>query len=266
MTGTTLGALLRATQAYCLQLSEAEALDWGVAFTSPRFARLPEANQLREFAVPQEADVPGAFAAVEAFYAARGLVCYRWTPAAGQPYEVVGQVLWEKGYRRRDLRAYALGSWPNRASRPDLRVLPARPLREQFAQTFLDSQAPGTPEDRALAAEAGLARLDHAGYTAYVALRHGHPVGRGALFQVGDIGRVSALYVLPAHRRQGVGSALLSQVLGVARQYMTRTICLELPADDEPALHCVERMGFVADGAFVEFHHPDAPLGNGTSL
>ncbi len=260
MIRTTLGAVLRSHQAYCLQLSQAEALDWGMAYTSTRFAGLHEANQLREFAVPAEEDAPVAYAAVEAYFAERGLTCSRWTLAAGQPYETVGPLLWERGYRRREVLACALRGWPRVAVQDDLRILPARPMRQQYRRTFLEPDGPYSADYRELSAEAGLERLDSAGYEARIALLSGDPVGRGALFQVGDIGRICDLYVHPEHRRQGVATALLAHLLTIAKQYMTRTVCLEVEADNTPGLRCAQRMGFVPDGRSIEFHRPNVLL------
>ena len=255
-----MGAVLRSTQAYGLQLSKAESLDWGVAYTSPRFARLSEANQFCEFIVSHESDVPAAYEAVHAYFAARKLTCYGWTPAADQPYEAMGQFLWEKGYRRRDLWACVLATWPEVEFQDEVRVLPARPMRQLYRQTFLDPQGPYPAGHRELEADAGLERLDGASYEAQVALVGNRPVGRCALFQVGDIGRVIDLYVLSGYRRRGVATALVAHVLGIAKRFVARTVCLEVEADNEAALRCVERMGFVRDGRLVKFHHPDVLL------
>ena len=258
MAGTTIGAVLRSTHAHCLQLSQTEALEWGVAYTSTRFAGLPDANQLREFMVPDENDVPTACAAVDACFARRGLTCLRWAPAMEQPHKAVGRFLSQKGYQRRDRFACALAEWPDVTTRDDVRILPARAMRREYRRTFT---APTGPH-RDLRAEAGLERLDDAGYEASLAVLDGRPVGRCALLQTGDIGRVIDLYVLPEHRRRGVGTALLAHVLGVARRFMARMVCLAVGVDNSPALRCVERMGFVRDGTLVEFHHPDAVLPN----
>lgn len=258
MVGTTVGAVLRSNQAYQLQLSRAESLACGVAYTCTRFPDLCEANQLCELMVRDEGDIPEAYAAVEDYFAERGLRCFRWAPAADQPYEALGQYLWERGYRRRDLLACALTRWPERPPGDDLRILPARPMRELYRQTFLDPGGPYASAHQEACAEAGLERLDEPSFEAHVGLVGGRPAGRCALFQVGDIGRVVDLYVLSGYRGRGVGACLLGHVLGIAQRFMARTVCLEVEADNAAARRCVQRMGFVEDGRLVEFDHPDA--------
>lgn len=263
MGGTITSALLHSTQAHCRQLSTVEVLEWGEAHTSTRFAGLHEANQFREFRVPDEIDVPTAYEAVEAHFAERGLTCFRWSSTTDQPYEAMGRFLCEKGYRRRDVSAWVLAQWTEVRPADGVRILPARPMRQQYRQTFLDPAGPYPNDYQELSAEAGLERLDNAGYDAYVAIVDDRPVGRGALFQVGDIGRVIDLYVLSAYRRRGVGTALLAHVLTIAKRVMARTICLEIEADNLPTQRCVERMGFLRDPdapGLVEFHHPNVIL------
>ena len=259
MAHTTLGSVFRSNQAYALQISQAESLEWGIAYTSPAFPALPDANQVREVTVADERKLPDAYAEVEAYFASRGLQCHRWVPAADQPYETLGQFLWERGYRRRDLAACVLAHWPQLAVPAGLRILPGRPMRAPLRSTFVDPDS-GLPADyQQQWADCGLERLDEASYEAYVAIRGEEAVGRCALFQVGDIGRVIDLYVPVRYRRQGVATALVGHVLAVAKRLLMRTICSEVYADHEGAVRCVEKAGFVRDGKMVEFLHPDAP-------
>ncbi|MCP4594208.1 MAG: GNAT family N-acetyltransferase [bacterium] len=257
MGATILGAVSRTNEAYVQQVARADLLEWGTAYSSAEFAGLPESNQLCAFTVANDDEVRRAYPEVEAHFAARGTKCLRWSAAPDRPSESMGQFLFEKGYQRRRALACGLADWPVLSARPEVKVLPARATRALYEQTFFNPAATCTSEHMALAAAAGLERLDDARYDASVALLDGKPVGRGALLHHGDIGRVIDLYVSVEHRRRGIGTAILLHLLSIARRTMARTICLEVDADDPPARRWVERAGFVADGETVQYWHPD---------
>jgi len=94
---------------------------------------------------------------------------------------------------------------------------------------------------------------------ALVAEQDGHAVG--FLFCVlGDTGRQTAhvtdIYVRPEARRQGIGQALLAEVLGPAREAGFDHVSLEVMLRNADARRLYERLGFVPVDMFMI-----APLG-----
>jgi ribosomal protein S18 acetylase RimI-like enzyme len=73
-----------------------------------------------------------------------------------------------------------------------------------------------------------------------VAVQDGAPVGVTMLGVRGDRGWIGGLGVLPAHRRRGVGRALMDAVLEDAPP----SVSLEVIEQNEPALRLYERLGF----------------------
>jgi GNAT superfamily N-acetyltransferase len=73
-----------------------------------------------------------------------------------------------------------------------------------------------------------------------VAVQDGTPVGVTMLGVRGDRGWIGGLGVLPAHRRNGVGRALMEEVLKAAPPSMS----LEVIEQNEPALRLYETLGF----------------------
>jgi ribosomal protein S18 acetylase RimI-like enzyme len=73
-----------------------------------------------------------------------------------------------------------------------------------------------------------------------VALRDGKPIGIVNLGLRGDHGWIGGLAVVPAERRQGVGRALMEDVLAGAPARVT----LEVLEQNEPAIRLYEQLGF----------------------
>src|SRR6266542_5923042 len=89
---------------------------------------------------------------------------------------------------------------------------------------------------------------------ALVAEQDGHAVG--FLFCVlGDTGRQTAhvtdIYVRPEARRQGIGQALLAEVLGPAREAGFDHVSLEVMLRNADARRLYERLGFVPGDLFM---------------
>jgi len=142
MERNALTAVLRANQAYCEQLAQKTTLQSGIAFFSTAWPRLPQANQFREVVVPDPQHLADAYGEATAFFAERGLTCSRWAPAFDQPPDEMATFLDAKGYRRRETLAMALREWPDLPARDDLRVLPARPMRQAYRDTFTAQPTP----------------------------------------------------------------------------------------------------------------------------
>ncbi|MCG3132516.1 MAG: hypothetical protein FLDDKLPJ_03367 [Phycisphaerae bacterium] len=245
MTHTTLGSILRSSQAYCGQLCERHTLDLGVAFVCERFVTLPEVNQFREVILPPGRRAEEAFAEAESFFAGRGLTCHRWAPAEGRRIDGLGSFLIVRGFVEIEYVCLTLARWVHLIPAPQVRILPARAMRGAYEATFGDAQE---------AKAAGVARLDDASFDAFVALQAGRPAGRIALHQVGDIGRIIEPEILAGTDEATVERALLAHVLALAQRLQMRTVCLPLAVERGERLARLRSAGFEVDGRVIEYH------------
>ena len=272
MDRTTVGSLLRSTQAYCSELCEKETLEYGIAYYNPRFASLPEANQFREVLIDDPLRIPEAFDQTESWFHQRKMICRRWAPAGGQGTDELADFLTRRGFRSRRHLAMSLTRWIDRETLQDVRILPARAMRDAYRETFTRFETPGSSALRELLAEASLERLDDPHLDMVVALWDKQPVGRCGLYQVGDIARVMSVCVLPMYAGRGIEEALLAHVLALAKRLTMRNVLTQIDETDRAGLHpsdlslqrsralelTLEEAGFVGDGEIVEFER-DAP-------
>lgn len=243
MERTTVGAYLRTTQAWCLQLCEKETLDHGIAYVNARHASLPEACHLREVVIENPADAPAAFERTEAWFGQRGMRCLRWAPAEMQAAASLKSLLEPKGFAARLYTVLALTRWDAPAAESDIRVLPARAMRSAFLSTF----------DRPEESRAWAERLDDPHLDMFVALGPGGAVGRGGIHQVGDLTRV----VEPVVRQESAERALIATVLGLARRLANKTVLMHTESANHAALARYSSYGFSPAGEFVEFDRVD---------
>jgi len=251
---TTVGSLLRSTQAHHSQLCEKRTLEYGIAYFSERFPDLPEANQFREVVVDNPAPIASAYDEAEACFGSLGLFCYTWAPAVGEASPELSAFLAAKGFRQRGYVAMTLTEWVTLEPAEGVRVLPARAMRAALRDTFVDRSdaSGGGAADRL--AEACDERLNDPQYDMFVAVVDGKPAGRCALYQVGDIARLMDLEVCDAFADRGVQRALTAHGLAMAKRLTMRNICAQVEEADAVRREWFERAGFVADGRIVEFH------------
>ncbi|MCP4248170.1 MAG: GNAT family N-acetyltransferase [bacterium] len=253
MQRSSVSSILRSNQAYCELLCDKQTLTWGIAFHSQAWSALPQANQFREAVIPDDQQIPEAYDAAEAFFAEQNLTCRRWAPAEGQPDDALGRFLEGLGYRRRETTTLALGAWPDAATpRTDLRILPARPMRAAYRATF-DSGAANDP----IEADAAIERLDDGRLEAVAAMDGDQPVGRASLFEVGDIGRIVDVYVVPEARGRGTAAAMLAHLLALAWRLAVGIVCVQVDSGDDASLAFFQGRGFVRDGTAFEFDAPE---------
>lgn len=250
MERTTVGSILRSTQAHRSQVCEKKTLDYGIAYYSERFASLPEANQFREVVVEDPAKLPDAYDQAEAWFRSLGLFCFTWAPAAGEAGDELAAFLTAKGFRPRGYVAMTLGEWVEVNGAADVRVLPARAMRAALRGTFVGGVDEG---GSGILAEACCERLNDPQYDMFVAMVDGAPAGRCALYQVGDIARLMDLEVRDPFAHRGVREALTAHVLALAKRLMMRNICVLVDETDADRREWFERAGFMADGRIVEY-------------
>ncbi|NOT00230.1 MAG: GNAT family N-acetyltransferase [Phycisphaerales bacterium] len=253
MPTTTVSALLRAEQAYVAQLADAESLDHGIAFVARRFKSLDDANQFREVVIATSDEIRAVFMAVEDHFSKQGACCRVWAPAADAPIDAIDSCLRQNGFTPRHFHALRVGDWLDLPTPDGLRVLPARAMRKAFdavlLRRFNDPANPANPERIAAAIE----RLNDPRTDAWVAVRDGHAAGYCTLFQVGDVARLSDVYVVDESRRTGIATAMIGHALRLARRLMFRVVATRAPIDDAAAAALLARCGFTADGAVTEF-------------
>lgn len=256
MERTTVGSLLRSTQAFRSQLCEKETLELGIAYYCQRFANLPEANQFREVVVENPAQIAAAFDEAEAWFGARNLHCHVWATAGGKATDELTSFLAEKGYAERAYVAMTLTQWIAIEPVSDIRILPARAMRSALRRTFDDAAMSDSTDDAGELTDALDERMNDPQLDMFVAMIDGQPVGRCGLYQVGDIARVMELNVSETSRAADVRQALTAHVLTMAKRLEMRNVCVQVDETDAERRAWFESVGFVADGRIVEFERP----------
>ncbi len=117
-----------------------------------------------------------------------------------------------------------------------------------------DSQ---NPDERRVSLH--LQRLNDPQYDALVAMVDEQPAGFVAVHQVGEIGRIRDLYVLPQRRRQGIATAMLHYAVATAQRWLLRPICAQAPAADPAGRALFEKLDFEEAGTLVRFRLADTP-------
>lgn len=254
MQQTTVGSILRITQAYCLQLCEKETLDFGIVYYNASFDSLPDVNQFREVLIQDAGDIPRAIEQAQKWFDEHHLTCHQWAPADGQETRELTKHLTALGFERKQFIAMALGSWGKVETNEhkDVRILPARAMRSAYRETLSSSYGKYDNELKDLAIEAAEARLDDPQYDMFVATVNQKPAGRCALYQVGDIARVMDVFVDPAFTEFHVHDALLAHVLAMAKRLTMQHVYV-LIEENATLQAWYEKSGFVADGKIVEY-------------
>lgn len=262
MASMTVSAVLRSNQARYAQLAEPRSLEWGIAYTSERYAGLHEANQFREISFDDPGVLPQAYQAVEVYFAERGLRCRRWAPAADQGMGELERFLMAKGFVRRDRWAMVARTWLEEPPPAGVRIVPARAMRKAVEQILGERFRGQDPAIWASRAEAFGERMDDPQTESSVAMQDGAPAGVCTFFQVGDIGRITDVYVVPGQRRRRVGRALVGHMLRQARRLAMRITCGEVSIDNEAGVALCGRCGFEPDGQVSEFYSSSAGDGD----
>ncbi|MFN0134888.1 MAG: GNAT family N-acetyltransferase [Phycisphaerae bacterium] len=278
----TIAAVRRARQAYLDQLCERVTLDCGVAHLlrdEATVSPIPEANIVTDFAVqsmPHE-----AIREVDAFYRERGLQCSAIIPADGQAGDSMVAVMREAGFERFALHCAVFNSAgaapPTRTD--GVTILSARSVRRAFQRLAMLRER-GYADESIAVLRAGLfeQRLDDAAFEVFVAMRQGEPLGFVALQQVGQIGRLSDIYVDDSSRRQGVATALVSYACATARRWALRPVCVDVlagareetaeggcppGASDGGAMGLLQKAHFAFGGTINVFRRSEHAAGQG---
>ena len=87
-----------------------------------------------------------------------------------------------------------------------------------------------------------------------VALEGDELLGYGALSAILDEGSLDNIAVAPEHRRQGVGEALLLEVIRRCREQGLAVLYLEVRASNAPAIALYEKHGFQPVGVRKSYY------------
>jgi GNAT superfamily N-acetyltransferase len=246
-------AVRRSDQVYYELVSSRHTIDCAYAYTCGDYPDLAECNFVGEVVL---ADTPDPVALVNAHFAERGLRCHRWEPAAIQSPAPVEALVSPLGFERRETAALGLSREPAPAQCP-VRILGGRAMRRAYTAVVGQRSAAGGRLSDQLARHQ-LERLNEPQYDAFVALSGDDPVGMVSLLQVGEIGRICDLYVVPDRRGRGVAAALLAHVISTARRWSLRTLCARVALENDAALRVFSRAGLEEHGRIVSFSRPDA--------
>jgi len=258
MERTTLGAILRTSQAFCSQLCEKETLNHGIAYYCPRYPVLPEANQFREIIAEDSSKVENALRESDAWFTSKDIRCLAWSPAEGVTADTWEPLLARQGFRRREFVGWALSKWTPVPVDSDIRILPARAMRAALAE-LISLESPGEAADTAKTRWQAMSdRLDVPQFDLFIAMAGARPVGRCALYQVGDIARIMEFVRVPGSPKES-GPSLLAHVLALARRLTMRNVVAQVDAHSSDLSPLFESAGFIRNAQFVEFHRGQSP-------
>ncbi|MBI4581806.1 MAG: GNAT family N-acetyltransferase [Planctomycetes bacterium] len=246
-----IAAMHRANQAFHAQALDTAPLTCGLAHFSTQFGLI--GNQVREVTIPAGMTVARAYEEVQAFFRGAGAPCRRWTPALGQPTEELEAFLATRGFVPKRRTVMALRPWPELPPHPRVRIVPGRAVRQALRELLLSDEGLGRTDRRELVAQMVLSRMDDPGFDMLLALVDGQPAGQGALLQAGPIAAIYDVFVRKEHRRQGVGLAIVADLVTLCRRLELRTVVLDVDEENAAAIGLYERCGFVRAGSSVEF-------------
>lgn len=202
-------------------------------------------------------------AAVDTRFAGHGVRCVRWIPAVEQPIDGLAALLHTGGYERDDWMTAVL---PMEAPLPDApaqRVFSGRAMPRAYRSVLAERHGAGASADAAIAAD--LEKLDSAQYEPFVAMIDERPAGVIGLYQTGEVGRLSDLFVSEALRRRGVAAGLVATAIRTARRWGLRYICAQFSRDSAsgPQIEALlKRTGFCVGGTIPTLRLPEAGDGN----
>jgi ribosomal-protein-alanine N-acetyltransferase len=125
-------------------------------------------------------------------------------------------------------------------------IVPLVSMRDLDAVLAIETESFSSPWTR----EMYLAELDNTGVSFCYLARNddGEPVGFCSFWRVADELHINNLAVLPAHRRRGIATTLLTYVLKEGARLGARSATLEVRRSNEEARRLYERFGFTASG------------------
>ena len=255
-----LAAMHRANQAFHEQTLEMSVLNCGVACFCPMFPNV--GNQFREVSLTNGRSPAEAFSEADAFFGAMGQTCRRWTPAMLEPSEPLAAYLRSRDFYPCPKAVLALQPWPELPAHPGVRLVSGRAVRQALRQLILEDGELGGVTHREFSAYLMNESMDHAAFDLMVAMVDGQAVGHGAVLQVGPVAAIYSVYVEESFRGQGVGLAIMTDLLNQCRRLDLRTVVLEVEEHNEAANRLYARCGFVRAGTSLEYRQVPTAAGD----
>lgn len=196
-----------------------------------------------------EGPVDEAVAAVEAWYAARGLPpIFKLADGATVPDHLT-EALAARGYRARTETLVMTAILPA----GDVAAAPVSPqLDDGFLAVFsATAHDPGDARERIealqrIAPPRFFARID----------AEGEPAAIGACAVEGEWAGIFAMRTVPAHRRQGLAGRILDALFAAARGAGARRAYLQVEASNDPAVTLYRGLGFETAYAYRYWDRP----------
>jgi ribosomal protein S18 acetylase RimI-like enzyme len=243
----TLVRLFHRTELHWVRhVGEETQLEVGTAFTNPELPTMRDSNLVMEAALPAGVTAEAAYDEVEAHFSARGVRCLSWILNPSAPPEqtrlLVG-FLSGRGWRNWPLDIlYLAGQKPSAIKEVGgLTIIPARAsfrhtraLAEQIAAEWREPPL----------ADSWMRHLDDPHWDALVALRDGEAVAGVGVLAVGDVGRITYPFVVPALRRQGLGRTMMSRALEICARSLFKHVMLGVAPNNPEAIAMYQSLGF----------------------
>lgn len=226
-------------------ISHAEDLDCGRAFSNPERPRVWDANCIHQAFIPEGSTAADVMAEVQAHYQQLGRPCYKWFGADSAFPSDLADALQSAGWERGRMQVMRMvqASIPDSAA-TDLQVIPARAMVQAFHAFRRAEAAAEYGEDVAdHLADCATDVLDDSRLDMLVARRDREVVGVAGVMAAGDIGIIYDVQTHREYRRQGIMTGLLAHVLDLCARSQFKTIVLETGFDNTGAIGLYERIG-----------------------
>jgi len=237
---------LKTENLWAEHIATAEALDVGTAYANAELGEVWDANTIRDVSLAEDLTPEDAFEQVEAHYASKKTKCYYWTfnpSAPPQRTQPLMELLLSRGYQIFSNDVMALRRAAGRPL-PDIEGLKIIPARASFRHTRQILEESSTRYKTAQLVDANMLHLDDPHWDALLALKDGQPVAYMGVLAVGEIGRIDEVYVAKSHRRQGIGSLMLSRVLEICARSLFKHVLLSVNPKNSAAIALYRRFGF----------------------
>jgi ribosomal protein S18 acetylase RimI-like enzyme len=140
---------------------------------------------------------------------------------------------------------------------PGLKIIPARASFRHARQLFEESAA---RHKTMQVADADMLHLDDPHWDALLALKDGRPVAHIGVLGAGEVGRIDNVYVAQSHRKQGVGSLMMSRVLEICSRSLFKHVMLSVLPSNTDAIALYQSFGFKQIGDITGYFRPDIDL------
>jgi GNAT superfamily N-acetyltransferase len=230
-------------------LGEQTELDVGTAIVNPDLPELADANFVIQAALADNQPPEQALRQVEEHFVAQRSRCGQWLMNHGSPAHHVQPLvehLLANGYQRHSMRVMHLLGVPGQIVEVGgLKIIPARASHRHAQQLAQIAAAElGRPD----IAQSMLLHLDDPNWDSILALDGPDAVAIAGVLSVGDIGRLDQIYVVPSHRRRGIGRTMISRTLEICARSVFQQVLTATWPDQRDVTQLLVGIGFMESG------------------